>query len=128
MRVLLYDRTCYGRVNRCDYWLTLLAYAALFAALFEGIYRVTVALELAVDSVAVQVMFWGWLLVMGAAVFPVWRLTRRRLHDAGLRGAWLALVLVPFVGWGVLIVLLLLPTHASGERFEHYAEAQRKSQ
>ncbi|MGN1209969.1 MAG: DUF805 domain-containing protein, partial [Duodenibacillus sp.] len=127
MRLLLYDRTYYGRVNRLDFWLTLIAYGVLFAALFEGIYRVVIVWELEVDSAAVQTMFWGWMLVMAAAVLPVWRLTRRRLHDAGLTGAWLALVFLPVVGWGLLSVLLALPTRSSGERFEHYAEGQRKT-
>lgn len=33
----------------------------------------------------------------------------RRLHDVGLSGYWLALALIPIVGWAVLAVMLFLP-------------------
>ena len=33
----------------------------------------------------------------------------RRLHDAGRSGEWLAMLLVPVIGWGLLAVFVSLP-------------------
>lgn len=33
----------------------------------------------------------------------------RRLHDVGLSGAWLALALIPVLGWAILAAMLFLP-------------------
>lgn len=41
----------------------------------------------------------------------------RRLHDVGLSGYWLALALIPVVGWAVLAVMLFLPGQKEPNRY-----------
>ena len=53
-----------------------------------------------------------YLAVFGAAyilisLLPVITLSIRRVHDAGKSGASLLWVLLPVVGWGILLILLL---------------------
>ena len=41
----------------------------------------------------------------------------RRLHDTGRTGWWLLLLLVPVVGWIILLVFMLESTKSEGDRF-----------
>lgn len=43
------------------------------------------------------------------AFLPMLSAQARRLHDARLSGWWLLLMLIPYLGWAVLVILLLLP-------------------
>ena len=65
---------------------------------------------------------WLGLWVMGAVSLSVclFRLTRRRLHDAGFSGRWLGLLLVPVLGWIVLAGLLARPSVAKLTVFDEY--------
>ena len=41
----------------------------------------------------------------------------RRLHDTGRTGWWLLLLLVPVVGWIILLVFMLESTKAEGDKY-----------
>lgn len=53
-----------------------------------------------------------------ALVVPWLALTWRRLHDAGLAGAWFFLSFLPAVGGLFLLVLMLQPAKREGRRFD----------
>ena len=41
----------------------------------------------------------------------------RRLHDTGRTGWWLLLVLVPVIGWIILLVFMIEATKAEGDKY-----------
>ncbi len=53
-----------------------------------------------------------------AIVVPVLAMTWRRLHDAGYPGPFFFLVFIPFVGWIILLILLVMPTSINARRVE----------
>jgi uncharacterized membrane protein YhaH (DUF805 family) len=94
-----------GRARRTEYWMfglvnfviTLVFY--ILAFLHAGFFIVLVALyglAVLVPSLAVLV---------------------RRLHDTGMSGWWILIVLVPFVGGIVLLVFTLLPGNHGPNRY-----------
>jgi hypothetical protein len=48
------------------------------------------------------------LLFVGYSLLPFLCVTVRRLHDTGRSGEWILLLLVPFVGWLVLLYFMVL--------------------
>jgi uncharacterized membrane protein YhaH (DUF805 family) len=46
-----------------------------------------------------------------AVLLPGIAVTIRRLHDTGRSGWWILIILVPFVGWIVLLIFMLLDSH-----------------
>lgn len=51
-------------------------------------------------------------------IVPMASLSWRRLHDTNLPGWWTLLVVVPWVGWIVLLVLLMQSAKPEGRRFD----------
>lgn len=115
-----FDRTVLGRVSRTVYWSSIAAHIALVVASGAALLEVAYRLQCAPDSLFVQSAFWGWVLLVLATVMPIWRLSRRRLHDAGFCGWWLMGMCVPFLGWVLLLVLLLLPSEPRLNRFDTF--------
>ena len=105
-QILLFDRTKLGRVPRQVFWLTMAVYAAIYSAAFAVPFEVGFRLEVEPDSSYMKIFLNGWLVFFFFSIAPVVRLTRRRLHDAGLSGWWMLLGVVPVVGWAVVCVLL----------------------
>lgn len=120
--LLLFDRTSLGRVARKPYWLTMLAYAVLFFLAFEIPFETAYQLEMEPNSAFILVCVNAWVLLIFLSIIPIWRMTRRRLHDANLSGIWQWLIWLPVVGWSVLAVLLMLPSSRSYNRFDRFAE------
>jgi uncharacterized membrane protein YhaH (DUF805 family) len=56
-------------------------------------------------------------LISLAFILPVLSATVRRLHDTGRSGWWYWIVLVPFVGWIVLLVFLVLEGEAGENKY-----------
>jgi uncharacterized membrane protein YhaH (DUF805 family) len=46
----------------------------------------------------------------------------RRLHDTGLSGWWLLLSLIPYLGGFIILILLMMPSKPTGERFGSYTD------
>lgn len=47
---------------------------------------------------------WLWLMYMFGTLIPMWAVGARRLHDIGKSGWWQLLLVVPFVGFVVLVM------------------------
>ena len=86
-----------GRAKRSEYWLFLLIHAII--SIILGL------IPLVLDwFVIVEVVYFLALLVPWLAVGA------RRLHDSGKSG-WLQLILlVPLIGWIIVLILLALPS------------------
>jgi uncharacterized membrane protein YhaH (DUF805 family) len=82
-----------GRAGRAEYWWFFLANLLI-----------SVALNV-LGRAADLFVFVGWLVSL-ALLVPALAVAVRRLHDTSRSGWWLLIVLVPFVGWIVLIVFL----------------------
>lgn len=87
-----------GRASRAEFWQ------------FTGLLFVAALIASNVSPVALG-------LLMLASFLPSLAVTVRRLHDANITG-WAALIgIVPYVGWLILIVLLLLAGTKGANRF-----------
>lgn len=82
-----------GRASRAEYWWFFLSYVIVYA--------VTYFLMSAND--AFSILFY---IAVLAYFLPLLAAGVRRLHDTGRSGWWYLIVLVPFVGWIILLVLL----------------------
>ena len=86
-----------GRATRSEYWLFMLIHVIITIVL--GL------IPLVLDwFVVVEVVYFLALLV------PVLAVGARRLHDSGKSG-WLQLILlIPLIGWIIVIILMALPS------------------
>lgn len=86
-----------GRAKRSEYWLFMLVHVII--SIILGL------IPLVLDwFVVVEVVYFLALLVPALAVGA------RRLHDSGKSG-WLQLILlVPLIGWIIVIILMALPS------------------
>jgi uncharacterized membrane protein YhaH (DUF805 family) len=84
-----------GRAGRAEYWWFFLANFLL-----------SVALNI-LGSAADVFLFVGFLVSL-ALFIPSLAVAIRRLHDTSRSGWWLLIVLIPLVGWIVLIVFLAM--------------------
>lgn len=130
--LLLFDRTRLGRVDRRTYWLTLAAYALILVTTFVVPFETAYRLQLAPDSAFVVICVNGWFLLWFFSIIPLWRLTRRRLYDAGLSSRWQWFLWLPIVGWLILAVCLCQPSTDGYNRFDrlmfgHLDEARKKN-
>jgi uncharacterized membrane protein YhaH (DUF805 family) len=82
-----------GRASRPEYWWFFLSYVILYV----------VAYLLMSASRSFQILLW---IVVLAYFLPLLAAGVRRLHDTGKSGWWYFIVLVPLVGWIILLVLL----------------------
>ena len=87
-----------GRASRSEYWWFLL-FQLLVIALVAAVVESLVPFAQLV------------LLLPGLAVIC------RRLHDTGRTGWWLLLLLVPVIGWIILLVFMLESSKTEGDRF-----------
>ena len=87
-----------GRASRSEFW-----WFQLFQLL------VVVGLTLTLESLAPFAEL--VLFLPGLAVGC------RRLHDTGRTGWWLLLVLVPVIGWIILLVFMIEATKAEGDKY-----------
>ena len=86
-----------GRAKRSEYWLFMLVHVVI--SIILGL------IPLILDwFVVVEVVYFLALLV------PVLAVGARRLHDSGKSG-WLQLILlIPLIGWIIVIILMALPS------------------
>jgi len=92
-----------GRARRREYW---------FFVLFNLIVSVVLAVcdvVLGTYSAAASIGILSGIYTL-AVLIPGIAVTVRRLHDTGRSGWWILIVLVPIVGWIVLLVFMLLDT------------------
>ncbi|MFZ7087249.1 DUF805 domain-containing protein [Curtobacterium sp. RRHDQ10] len=53
-----------------------------------------------------------------AVLIPTIAIQVRRLHDVNLRGWWVLLALIPFLGGIAVLVMTILPSNPEGQRFD----------
>ena len=90
-----------GRARRREYW---------FFVLFNLIISVVLSVcdvVLGTYSAAASIGILSGIYTL-AVLIPGIAVTVRRLHDTGRSGWWILIVLVPIVGWIVLLVFMLL--------------------
>tara|TARA_Y100000588_G_C13774336_1_gene719573 strand:+ start:142 stop:513 length:372 start_codon:yes stop_codon:yes gene_type:complete len=99
-----------GRARRKEYW---------FFALFNTIISFVLAIidaSVGSFSAEMEIGFLGGIYAL-AILLPSIAVTVRRLHDTDRSGWWFFIVFVPLVGVIVLLVFMLLDSHAGENRF-----------
>ncbi len=87
-----------GRAHRTEFWMFFL-------------FNVLAAIAISIVDSILGITFGGLGMLYSLAVFiPSIAVGARRLHDTGRSGWWQLIVLVPFVGWIVLLVIFVLET------------------
>jgi len=94
-----------GRASRSEFW---------WLYLFNFLVGVVLAILIAIAPVFRVVEF----LYDLAIIVPGLALNARRLHDTNRSGWWQLLVLIPIVGWIILLVWYILPEKPEGARFD----------
>lgn len=98
-----------GRASRTEYWMYFL-------------FTVIVSIILGIlDSILGTRSSYGLGLLGSlyslAVLLPGLGVTIRRLHDTGRSGWWFLIVLVPFVGWIVLLVFMILDSQPGDNQY-----------
>lgn len=93
-----------GRARRAEYWWYTLFTTILYAA-FIGI---GVAIDGATDGSGVAPGVVIFVFIVGVFL-PSLAVTFRRLHDAGMTGAFFLLGVIPAIGGIILLILTVLP-------------------
>lgn len=99
-----------GRATRREFWWFVLIHSAVVAGLFL-FYSFVSGLVGADGFASHPVTYTVAMLIsayLTASLPPALAITVRRLHDAGRRGWWILLLLVPVLGALALIVLLAM--------------------
>ena len=93
-----------GRARRTEYWMFFL---------FNLLIAIGIAIIEAVIGTAgvLGIIFSLAMLIPGIAV------TMRRLHDTGRSGWWILIGLIPFLGWIVLLVFMVLDSHPGDNEY-----------
>lgn len=106
-----------GYASRSEYW-----WVALFLFLVLLLPNFFSTLGRDSDSALLSTLgFFAsaiYLLILMITLIPNLAITWRRLHDAGFSGAYFFMSFIPFVGWIVLLVMLIMPTNTLKHRPE----------
>ena len=101
-----------GRISRKAYWLYVLASIILGVLLNFALPTLTITETMTTDQISAAttayysaIPFWYWLvqlvlLFIGLAVLA------KRWHDQDRSGWWSLLLLIPFVGWLIVIIMV----------------------
>ncbi|WP_420362471.1 DUF805 domain-containing protein [Curtobacterium aetherium] len=120
-----------GRASRSEFWWWFLVHSVVLTVLwilvgvgFAMSERQTVTTSYSVTSVMTSpsplyLIAYSLVGLFGlATIVPFLALAWRRLHDANFAGPLYLLVLIPFVGAVIVLVLLLMPSKPEGQRFD----------
>lgn len=106
--LLRYAPTFKGRGSRTEYFSTLLAsWLLCFALLAIGPYSSDVDAALAAGAEPAMHWFDGVVIFLAAGL-PALAAMVRRFHDSGRRWWAIFVVVFPYVGWFILLIILLL--------------------
>ena len=108
-----------GRASRSEYW-----WWALFAAIVPLVLSIINAAvasgaaqagQMSAGSTVLSAISGLWGLVL---LVPNLAIAWRRLHDTNKSGLFILLGLIPFVGWIIVLVLMLMPSDPAGARYD----------
>ncbi|WP_417426087.1 DUF805 domain-containing protein [Hoeflea sp.] len=102
MRWLLFSAS--GRLSRQTYAWALLFWTAVFAV------PVSAAVSAGDDTSALAAAGLGFLLTIAASVWSIAVMSIKRLHDAGLPGILVAVLLIPAASLLMLIAIMVWPS------------------
>ena len=93
-----------GRASRSDFWWFHLAYTIVSGTLlilgeFHGVFEI------------------AWWAFAALLFLPELAVSIRRLHDSGKSGWWFWIILIPFVGWIVFLVFMVLPSDDEANQY-----------
>ncbi|GGF32965.1 DUF805 domain-containing protein [Subtercola lobariae] len=108
-----------GRAGRAEYWwwaLVSIVISAVFNILSSstGGYGMN-GHTMTGGAIVVSIIAGLWSL---ATIIPSLALLSRRLHDANHSFWWVFIILIPIVGWIVLLVFVLTSPNPAGARFD----------
>ncbi len=113
-----------GRASRSEYWWWEL-FGILVSLVILAIYipsllaaRTGHGLRLDAGLMVTIVLAGAWFI---ATIVPTLALAWRRLHDTNRSGWFWLLGFIPTIGWIIMIVLMVQPTDARGQRFDRAA-------
>lgn len=95
-----------GRAGRKEYWLFVLVHLML-ASIFQTIGETWVDVDTLDNFDANPIPAIHFLIT----IIPFLALGARRLHDIGRSGWWLLFILLPIIGWALLLVFAILPSN-----------------
>ena len=93
-----------GRSGRKEYWLFMMFCIAVYLPLgwLEQQPHLILGYDRSGDFPLLKLVFVGY------SLLPFLCVTVRRLHDTGRSGWWILTLLVPFIGWLVLLYFMVL--------------------
>ena len=94
-----------GRAARSEFW-----YWQLFLRL-AGLIVAIVDTSLGLHSKPLGLIYYL------VTLLPTLAVGARRLHDTGRSGWWLLLLLIPFIGWVVLLIFYVLESQAGENQY-----------
>jgi uncharacterized membrane protein YhaH (DUF805 family) len=112
-----------GRATRTQYWTFQASYFSIYIvaisilAITGGLSAQAGAGAFNATSIIGFVLYIVIILFASTMFVPSLSLAGKRLHDTQRSAWWLALGFLPFIGWIVLIVFLLLPGTPGGNLF-----------
>ena len=98
-----------GRATRQQFWMFVLV-------------SIIISVVISILEGAFGTMFLGVLFSL-AILLPNLAIGARRLHDTGMSGWWQLVVLVPFIGWIILIILFARKGEAGPNKYGAHPEA-----
>lgn len=109
-----------GRSRRKEYWLFVMFCVAVYFPLgwLEQQPHLILGYDRTGDFPLLKLVFVGY------SLLPFLCVTVRRLHDTGRSGWWILTLLVPFVGWMVLLYFMVLK---GDERLNQYGPSPKPS-
>lgn len=126
-----------GRSSRSEFWWWYLFTYIIFQIISWAaltIFGINAALLLDASSDASQVLFGALgiggtfaLCVISILQIIAWLpISIRRLHDTGRGGGWIFISLIPLIGWIWYLILLLLPSQLTDNRFGPIPNLQKQ--
>ncbi|KRL65854.1 DUF805 domain-containing protein [Companilactobacillus versmoldensis] len=111
------------RVSRRDFWWGYLG-TTIFFAILIGI------LVFLMKSMPLMTYYWSAVIGVAIAIsfgyylIAIYNAAIRRLHDINLKAWWMLLILVPFFGYIILLVMMSLGQRNANNRFEKELSVQ----
>lgn len=113
-----------GRATRKEFWLFMLWLLVLTGPAWITIMVICIIIGAMMFSDMGSQQSMGWIGVficfissyLAVLLLPL-SLRTRRLHDIGLSGWWQLILLVPSLGWLVMLIFMLIPSGKQDNRF-----------